>query len=45
VRIFRDKTARAADFHLTHSQFGTKVPDDAYARIVEQVGGFEETIK
>jgi len=45
VRIFRERTRRAADFGLTPSQFGTKVPEEAYAQLIEKVGGFEQIIK
>ncbi len=45
IRIFRDRTVRAAKVGLTKYQFGREVPDKIYARILEKVGGIGEVFK
>ena len=38
IRIFRDRTLRAGNFGLKHSQHGTQVPENIYAQIVARAG-------
>jgi hypothetical protein len=41
IRLFRDQTKRVGDIELSHSQWGTPVPDLAYEELKKQALGFE----
>ena len=44
IRIFRKKTIRASNVGLTNMQFGKKVSDNQYERIIKKVAGFKAII-
>lgn len=41
IRIFRDGPVRAADFGLTGLQFGKRITDSMYTRILKAANGFD----
>ena len=45
VRIFRNRTVKARDVGLTQYRFGKQVSNRIYKKLIDEVGGIEQTIR